>query len=261
MAGCGGGASQQSSMHIWFIRHAETENNVLGEQLRGDKDEYNRRRAADPKLSATGYEQVQSLEMHAALQPLFQKILKPGVSIDLYSSPLRRAIETAAPLQAFLPGNPVIRVRPDLTEVGGLRCANAEGEVQRFPGLNAEQITAEYPSLALDCTEVPEEGWAASQPFEDRTVEGEENSMRRVKRITRWIRDMEPPAEKSHAVIIGHGALLHRWVAEILGMPAQKARFNHDNVAVTHIEICGDTTCVHCMNVPLGSARSSAPAC
>ena len=81
------------------------------------KRRYNLARSSDPVLSAVGQDQVERLPGHPALASL----LRSGRPVDVYASPLRRAIETAAPLQKVLLNAPVIRLRADLSEIGAFQ--------------------------------------------------------------------------------------------------------------------------------------------
>eukprot|EP00421_Protoceratium_reticulatum_P036242 CAMPEP_0168463282 /NCGR_PEP_ID=MMETSP0228-20121227/54974_1 /TAXON_ID=133427 /ORGANISM="Protoceratium reticulatum, Strain CCCM 535 (=CCMP 1889)" /LENGTH=69 /DNA_ID=CAMNT_0008478731 /DNA_START=49 /DNA_END=255 /DNA_ORIENTATION=+ len=68
-------------------------NNVLKRQLgEGRLDEYQRARSSDAGLSPAGREQVRRVVQHPALVRLFSQSQPP---VDVYCSPLRRAIETA----------------------------------------------------------------------------------------------------------------------------------------------------------------------
>lgn len=230
--------SERRSVHVWFVRHAETENNLLLAAFRHDMPEYNRRRSPDSKLSALGRDQVLRLSSHPVLAPLFE----PGVAVDLYSSPLARAIQTGAALQQALPERPPIRLRPDLMELGTARNFNV-----MTPGPNGQALAAMHPHVVLDCAEVPEEGWAARSPVPDDET-GPILLRARVTRVAGWVRELQPSVAGAHVVIIGHGALLAVLIGEILDVGHRKAKFKHGNVAVTHLEIRGDTTLVHCIN-------------
>mmetsp|Transcript_74963 Transcript_74963/g.223359 ORF Transcript_74963/g.223359 Transcript_74963/m.223359 type:complete len:320 (-) Transcript_74963:67-1026(-) len=246
------------TVHLWFIRHGETENNVLLRQLGSEGPEYERVRSSDPLLSALGREQVQKVTRHPALAKLFGKGKPP---VDIYSSPLLRAIETAAPLQRALPGSPPIRVRPELAEIGGLRRVLEDGSVEVLPGMSPQELRERFPDLELELTEVPSQGWWSESAAEDKSESGRRAIRDRVVRVARWARDVKPSApDGRHVVIIGHGALLNRLLVEMLGAPHGSCSFAHGNTAVTHLELRGSVVYVHCVNWMPTSARQSSSA-
>merc|ERR1711971_828127 len=244
------------NMHLWLIRHGETENNVLMRQMAVElesldrlelKRRYNRARASDPALSCLGQEQVEKLPEHPALAPL----VLSGRPVDIYASPLRRAIETAAPLQRILPNSPAIRLRADLSEIGGMHCHTEEGDKVN-PGKTPEELLASYPHLTLDTSEVNGAGWWAGRAEEDTTSgSGCQASWDRVGRVAAWARQLRPTtADVRDIAIVGHGALFSRVVPELLGMPRGSGQVSHGNTGVTHLELSGKSfTRVHCMNV------------
>lgn len=242
---------------MWLVRHGETENNVLMNQMRSSqhldqadvKRSYESIRAADPVLSELGREQVQRLPEHPALAPL----LRSGRPVALYASPLQRAIETAAGLHLALPGRPPIRLRGDLSEIGGLRSASGE----HLPGMKPGELKAAFPGLILDTSELHEDGWWSSSPVEDAVLkEGCAPSWERVGRLSTWLRSLQPPEGISDVVIAGHGALFARLVPELMGAQRHSCRVEHGNTGVTVLELSGLATHVRCINAPPLAATS-----
>lgn len=250
---CESRAGGGGSVHLWFVRHGETENNVLARQLKDA--EYEKARSSDPPLSALGHEQVRRVARHPALAKLFGPGKPP---VDLYASPLVRAVETAAQLQCTLPGTPPIRLRAELTEVGGLREALEDGGHLVLPGMTPDELQQRFPDLDLDLSEVPSEGWWAGSPVEDKSEAGRRAIRERVARVACWARELRPTAPGGrHVVVIGHGALLNRLLVELLGVPQGTCAFLHGNTAVTHLEFRGDVIHVHCVNsMPIGRQPS-----
>jgi len=178
--------------------------------------------------------------------------------VELYASPLLRAIETAAPLQRALPGTPPIRVLPELSEVGGLRRVLEDGTLEVLPGMAPEELQVRFPGLALDLSEVPSEGWWSQGVPEDKTDTGRRAIRDRVARVAKWLRELRPSAPgPRHVIIIGHGALLSRLLGELLGAPPGSCAFSHGNTAVTHIELRAHSVHVHCVNWMPSSRQSS----
>jgi len=153
----------KGSVNLWLVRHGETENNVMLRNMREEFSDlpkveltkrYNLVRGDDPGLSPLGLSQCLALPTHPALVGL----LKSGRPVDIYSSPLRRAIETAAPLQKALAAATPIRLIPELCEIGGLRTPTANGD-QLLPGKKPAELQASFPDLSIDTSHVPAAGW------------------------------------------------------------------------------------------------------
>eukprot|EP00959_Pyramimonas_sp_CCMP1952_P140930 2949786-Pyramimonas_sp.AAC.1 len=101
--------SNERSTHFWLVRHGESTNNVIMDRIFSDPKlpawkarlKFTLERDPDPSLSELGQEQVAALQRHPGLQ----KLLSSRRPVVMYSSPLRRAIETAAALQEVLVGD------------------------------------------------------------------------------------------------------------------------------------------------------------
>lgn len=266
---CRSPGALKGGVHIWLVRHGETVNNVILADMRKElKDlpasEVTRRyelvRSEDAVLSELGKEQVRRLPEHPALASL----LKSGRPVRIYTSPLRRAIETAGPLQKALPGAPIIALRSDLAEIGGLR-TNAGDDV---PGLTPAELSAAFQNLTLDTSELPAAGWWAGSPHEDsENKTGCSASWKRVARVAKWLRQLRPTTEaaakdstgkeSNDVVIVGHGAMFDRLFGMLLGGP-HRITVKHANTSVTHLELCGNFTKVHCVNALPTSVSTSA---
>lgn len=140
-------------MRLLLIRHGESKNN----RLRSDTGSW-AGRSPDPSLTELGELQAEQLAGFAVERPL----PRPDV---LYTSLMRRAVGTAAPLaRAFeLP----LQGHPLLHEVGGIFEADDEGPTTQGtprPGSPASVLLALSPHLVLP-DEADEEGWYRL-PFE-----------------------------------------------------------------------------------------------
>merc|ERR1712064_104682 len=99
---------------------------------------YNDQRAPDPALSDNGRQQVRQLPEHPALAAL----VRSRRAVDIYSSPLQRAIETAAPLHQVFESP--IRLRPDLAEIGGM---HSSADEKTLRGKSPSELSKHYPQL------------------------------------------------------------------------------------------------------------------
>lgn len=244
-----GADSAESVVHVWLVRHAETENNELHRRLgvkRGvlgaTRDQYHRERLPDPGLTQLGVEQVAKLPEHPALK----KLLCPQRPVQLFASPFSRAIQTAAPLQRILMGTPRVILKPELAEIGGLY-RHVDDRLEQLPGMTPEELNRAFPDIVLDASEVSEKGWWADAEEEDpencKSAGGCPASWSRVEAVAKWIRQL-PPGD---VVIVGHGLFFGRLVPTLLGT-SRNVIAEHGNTAVTHLELNGGSTNIHCVN-------------
>mmetsp|Transcript_31176 Transcript_31176/g.60157 ORF Transcript_31176/g.60157 Transcript_31176/m.60157 type:complete len:361 (+) Transcript_31176:187-1269(+) len=256
-----GSFDSKKAVHVWFVRHGESANNVLMDRICGpsrisSEEKLRRFKAArqpDPPLSRLGKQQVDNLPVHSALEPLLSD---PAYGINLYVSPLRRALETARPIQETLVkmrGCPApMHVLPFLTEVGGLYTTTSHGVDLGKPGMSPAEFKKLFPDLDLDLSKVPEHGWwHKSDGGED--AEGLDCEFwDRAKRVSTWLRSLQPEIQNGrlvrHAIVVGHGALFDRVLCELLGLGRSHVLINHVNAGVTHLELSGPLTRIYCIN-------------
>jgi alpha-ribazole phosphatase len=160
---------------VVLVRHCEPDESMRG-RLYG---------ALDIPLSAAGYEQARAIA--GALQ---------GIRLDaVFSSPLRRALETAAPLARARGLEPVVH--------DGLRELSF-GEIE---GLSYDEIARERPELF--------ESWM-SDPTGTRFPEGERFGDLRNRALGAAA---EIRTEHESAAIVAHGGITRAILAAALGMP------------------------------------------
>ncbi len=115
-------------MLLYLVRHGQSTNNA------------GHPRVVDPNLTEIGVEQALSTGVH------FQtSVVNPRY---LYTSPMRRALQTTLRVKEPLEISPL--VHPDVCEAGGL----SEGR-----GMARMEIEAEFPGYILNSA-IHEEGWA-----------------------------------------------------------------------------------------------------
>jgi broad specificity phosphatase PhoE len=176
-------------MLLYFIRHGESLFNAEG-RIQGQ---------SDIALSPTGLRQAAALV--SALGTL---------EIDaIYSSPLRRALQTAEPLAAALH----LTVRTD----GRLREINA-GE---FQGLEWPEIESRWPEAAKH--------WKQQTP--DFVIPGGE-SRRAVAERGRAALEAIFAAGHRQAIVVAHGGVLAGSLRSLLQIPAELSPFSFYNAAI-----------------------------
>lgn len=222
------------SVHLWFVRHAETTNNLLHAAL--DKDEYRRVRSLDAGLTQRGLKQTQHVATHPALKAFFSH---DAPQVELLASPLHRAIQTGAALQCALPSKPELRLRVDLCETGAFG----------FPDTTPETLTARFPDVHLNVSELPPEGWFAHSAIESGDTK-KAAVKARAARVAAWLRELRPTASTDrHIIIVTHGSFFNALLKEFLEAP-KSVDFVLSNCGVTHLELNCDSQILrmHCMN-------------
>ena len=184
---------------ITLIRHGESvwngERRIQGNQ--------------DPPLSERGRRQA---ELLVERLPAFV----PRETAAVYSSPLRRAAETAERLAERLQA-PLV-VEPDLREV----------MLGRWEGLTVAEIQAAFPGQyerwREDPADCPAPGAEPLADFAERTTAA----------LTRLLR----ASPGGPLILVAHGGTIRALVCHALGLPIRHLfRIQQDNTAVSQIEI------------------------
>lgn len=166
-------------MILYCVRHGESQFNAQG-RIQGQ---------TDTPLSPLGVRQSEALARELAGYPVQA----------VYSSPLRRALETAQPIAAAL--GQEVRTDARLMEINaGI-----------FQGLDWSQIEQQYPDEARR--------WKSFDP--DFVIPGGESRrslMQRGRQALEAIRE----AGWSQAVVVAHGGLLAAAIKALLDIPAQR---------------------------------------
>lgn len=148
-------------MRLFLIRHAQSENNALPEQLRVE----------DPALTPLGHRQAQALAVWLSTSPVHV----------LVASPFRRALETVEYLRRELVVVP--QVWTDLHEQGGCYAGHDPRYYQGRPGMNRQEILSNFPDYDVEAA-IGDRGWWDSRPYES-----ELQATQRARRV--WDRILE----------------------------------------------------------------------
>ncbi len=190
-------------MRFYLIRHGQSANNAL--DVSGN--EYMYARHHDPELTAIGRTQAEAIARHLGAG-------RYGDALPiarLYSSPMRRALDTTRPIAAALGLTP--HVWPDLHELGGLFEETADGTVTGYGGLSRVTLAAEYPGWSL-----PESIGAAGWWDATRGRERYPAIVARVARVAAALQAMAAAeAEDTRIALVSHGGFLDLLIRTLLG--------------------------------------------
>lgn len=144
-------------MELYIIRHGQSANNAMAE---------GGRRVCDPPLTDIGEAQADRLARYlAAYGDGVQEVHAAGAQQNcagfefdrIFSSPMLRAMQTAAPVGRALGVRPEIWI--DIHEEGGIWLDEGDGRGEvGYPGLTRTEIAARFPEFAVPET-ITEEGW------------------------------------------------------------------------------------------------------
>lgn len=221
-------------MQFYFIRHGQSENNLIWEQTGSDEG-----RNSDPELTDVGKQQAAHLgTLLAALG------ITGGTSVagyhsvagfhltHLYCSPMVRAIETALPTARAL-GLSLVAWE-EVHETGGIFCTDpVTREQQGLPGRTRAEFAERFPDLIL-----PETGWETgwwNRPFESR----EERPLR-AQRVLQTLLARHGGTE-DRVAIFSHAGFYNHLLRMVLDMPGDTmVWFELQNTAITRIDFHPD---------------------
>ncbi len=238
-------------MILYLIRHAQSQNNALAEQIReraGDFDElsyddYRLNRVADPSLTDIGFQQAEILADY--LQTATPKHragfddpgeLEPGEFegnpfriTRIYCSPMLRTLQTARPLAALLGIRP--RTWMDIHEHGGMFDHTGDGgTVVGYPGLNRTQIGEQFPDYDLSDDITPEGWWFGAE-------EDYPSCHGRAIRVAAEIRKMAREWPQERVALVSHGTFLDSLLKGLTGrLPGDEFYYGLYNTSITRLD-------------------------
>ncbi|MDZ4158743.1 MAG: histidine phosphatase family protein [Anaerolineaceae bacterium] len=227
-------------MELYFIRHAQSENNFLLERTGSSEG-----RSSDPELSAIGVQQAQRLaeffakSMQAAsAQPPAK--LKPVRLTHLYSSLMIRALETATAISGAV-DVPVTAWR-DLHEGGGIYLKSPQtGERRGLPGLTSTELRRRFPELVLP-NGTYEQGWW-NRPYEE-----ESEQLDRARRVLERLLKVHGGSD-DRVGVVSHEGFYKTLLAILLSLPEDSGiLFEIYNAAMTRIDLTDGAIRVVYMN-------------
>jgi broad specificity phosphatase PhoE len=230
------------TMLVLLVRHAESSNNALMQRLREEghatlKGEYERQKSSDPHLSELGESQARRCGEWIETYLQSMGFLPQGYRVELVSSPMERALRTAAALASALEGR--VEVWTDVHETKG--CWNGK---ETLPGRGASELLAAVGADIFwnsDTTPVAEAGWwTHSGRTKDKETEAQSCDRARV--VAARLRSQALAADfPTVKVIVTHGNWMSLLLQALL-FPAgdmQIPLIKHDNTAMTAIVLPG----------------------
>jgi 2,3-bisphosphoglycerate-dependent phosphoglycerate mutase len=220
-------------MQLYFIRHGQSENNVLWKHTGSAKG-----RSVDPELTRVGRQQSEFLAQFlcqadppdcksGGSRDDTQNVVGFGIT-HLYSSLMIRAVATGTVIARVL-DLPLIAWE-DLHEGGGIYLEDEQtGERIGQPGHHRAYFEAHYPGLVLPDS-LGEAGWW-NRPFEE--------PEQRLPRVQRFWRDfMEKHGYSDDRVaVVSHGGFYNYLLATILNLPEREGYwFALSNAAISRID-------------------------
>jgi len=217
-------------VQFYFIRHAQSENNLLWERTGSSKG-----RSADPDLTAVGRRQARILanflrgpEPTPVVEGHDRQNLAGFGLTHLYTSLMIRAVASGTVVARAL-GLPLV-ARKDAHESGGLYLKDEQTD-ERIgqPGHNRAYFEAQYPDLVLPDS-LGEGGWW-NRPYEER-----EERPARARRFWQELFERHGGTE-DRVALISHGGFYNHLLGTLLKMP-EPERFwlSMNNAAITRID-------------------------
>ncbi|MDR3572507.1 MAG: histidine phosphatase family protein [Anaerolineaceae bacterium] len=228
-------------MQLYFIRHAQSNNNVLLDQTGTDAS-----RSEDPELSELGYKQTQVLAKYLGKSalPTNQAGELPDIQTihltHLYSSLMVRALATGAAISGATGLS--LTGWPCLHEVGGIYQKDPlTGTKQGLPGHTKSYLEQRFPGLVLP-------GLSAGQGWWNRQPEDDHQGLDRARCVYQNL--LERHGRSADRVgLISHGDFYQLLLSVVLDLkPENMPFFKLNNAAVTRIDFEGNQIRVMYLN-------------
>ena len=219
-------------MHVYLIRHAQSENNVL------TRDSLHRRKV-DPDLTKLGYRQREALAEFLANEAEFAD--QPFAISRLYTSAMYRSLLTTQPVSAALNLQPDVWL--DLHEKGGM-FQRRNGRVSGFGGMSRSAIKSQFPDYQLP-NGVSEAGWYDAEL-------GYEPETHSAFRAIKVANDLSERSRSDETIaLVSHAGFLDTLLKAIFGqLPSQaySMRYYHNNTAITRVDYDGRRPVLNYLN-------------
>lgn len=217
-------------MQLYFIRHGQSENNLLWETTGSETG-----RSHDPELTDIGHKQAQAMANFVS-RPVTNfsederyRLNRAGFGFThLYCSLMVRAVATGVVVaqSARLP----LTAWVDLHEGGGIYLQQEDtGELNGLPGKARSYFETHYPGLVLP-ENLDEKGWW-NRPFEEK-----EERLPRANRVLTEL--LKRHGGTDHRVaVISHGGFYNYFLTAVMGFDDDLPTwFSLNNTAITRID-------------------------
>ncbi|MGB1287943.1 MAG: histidine phosphatase family protein [Aggregatilineales bacterium] len=219
-------------MRLYLIRHGQSENNIL------THDTINLRKA-DPNLTDIGQQQAAAVadylctnvEMPPGNFGMQQQPGKGNFGIThLYTSAMRRTLQTTAPIAKALNMQP--QIWTDLHEHGGIWLEDDAGTVTGYGGMTRQQISEEFEGYAIP-DNLTDAGWW-------RAPGGRETVDAFLGRAIRVALELQKRSKSDDCIVlVAHAAFLDGLIKALLGqIPRHPGElfYAHYNTGITRFD-------------------------
>ena len=222
-------------MELYIIRHAQSVNNALRDQID---------RVCDPHLTDLGRRQAARLAHHLANEPhpeqrhghdpeetSVETVEGYGI-VRLYCSAMHRSLETATSV------GDAIGVRPeiwtDLHENGGIFLDHRdERGVVGYPGMTRAEIESEFPTAVVG-DGVRAAGWWDPAAGEEDWPTCQGRAIRVANQLWRWADD----GFRGSVALVSHAGFMEALLKAMLDrLPGAILTIYHFNTAITRIDL------------------------
>lgn len=198
---------------LLLIRHAQSQNNALGDQLR----------IPDPNITDLGVLQASKLGLAV-------KKLVPSV---VYCSPFLRSLETARAVATQTGILPV--VRQDIYEQGGCHSGYLPGTRVAQRGMSRQELERKYEGWRLD-QRIGEDGWYDLDHYESHA-----ESSQRALRVREWFEsESQLHSPKDRVAMVIHADFKMRLIEAFLENPNIETQLgNIVNTSISRLSYSG----------------------
>lgn len=213
-------------MNLLLIRHAQSANNLLYAETGSSEG-----RHPDPPLTDLGHAQAQALAGFARSDATFGRVT------HLYSSLMRRSVQTAAPLAQVLGLS--VQGLALAYEAGGISSTDEAGQRQALAGASHADLLADNPALLWPADLPAQEPWAGG--FEH-YAEDDRVLRERAATVLAELRGRHTPAGEAGETValVTHGHFTQYLLREVTGHG--NAYFRVFNTATTLLTLHGPET-------------------
>ncbi len=203
-------------MQLYFIRHAQSQNNLLYDQNGSDNG-----RKPDPLLTEAGWQQAHILaefikSSDVAAAPVgYDPHNRAGFKFShLYCSLMTRSIQTGTEIAKAV-GLPLVALL-DLHEGGGIfHKDESSNELIPLPGNDEAYFQENFPHLILP-DEMNKSGWW------NRPIEDFQSRCERAARLLKLLLSLHADSDDRIA-LVSHGGFYNYFLGEILGWPRKSS--------------------------------------
>ena len=227
-------------MQLYLVRHGQSFNNALPDGNSND-------RVHDPELTEIGQKQAEAVATHFAQaddlyeyaslaydDPARQQPLPYGIT-HVYSSPMKRALETAKPIAKAL------GLKHDLHlgvyEFGGI-FVDKDGVITAYGGMTRNEMTASFPDANLPDW-VTDEGWYDVKLAREPISHSMGRAIDFVREMT--LRAQRDEHRNDRIIVVAHGGFIaFALKAFVHTLPSFNYMWHHYNTAITRINFHRD---------------------